>query len=380
MKEKNSFLITKYIHPLERKIVLDEDRNIIFDNPKTIEEITFIENIIKKTYFAYKLDDFGKKFAKAANSNESMIDKFDENDELLTLKLYYFSYMRDVGKHDSFIKEFKESNLESSKSNIFNLISRMSIIIRYEEEEKQNISGKEICTMYSNLLYLVCNNDFGGKLEHLSIHVNNDDSNFINKDYASLFENLANTYFYSYTNTPENSFHYTINEYIKWSKLINEFTTKDKIDKLIYLSNILELINNSKKNYNYKVLSLVSILELFLTHNPNYMRYNIEDSISKQFTLKVAIVMHYDNPKIDLIKLDEKLKFIYNIRSNIAHGNFAKNNKLMNKFYDYYECDKSNSDLEEKFKIISDDLYSIVSILLKRYFTNSQFIDFLKEK
>ena len=58
---------------------------------------------------------------------------------------------------------------------------------------------------------------------------------------------------------------------------------------------------------------LISIIELLLTHSPNNNRFNVEDSINKQFQLKAGIVINkYD--KTQLAEIRNRLKYFYSLR------------------------------------------------------------------
>jgi len=68
---------------------------------------------------------------------------------------------------------------------------------------------------------------------------------------------------------------------------------------------------------------LVSMLEFLLTHNPETSRFNVEDSITKQFRMKVALIMHLDNPRVDPRTQSSRLAKLYGARSDFVHGNIS---------------------------------------------------------
>jgi hypothetical protein len=78
--------------------------------------------------------------------------------------------------------------------------------------------------------------------------------------------------------------------------------------------------------------------------------------------------MYLNNKKINLKELNKKLKLIYNLRSNIAHGNFKEINK-------YIKSLKK----DEYFSEINHEVINILRIVLKIYFTDKGFIEYLKE-
>ena len=73
------------------------------------------------------------------------------------------------------------------------------------------------------------------------------------------------------------------------------------------LANVRSKINDDKQ----KLVSLVGVIELLLTHNPNFNRFNVEDSISKQFKLKTSILLYKNDDSIDLNKTKKQLIFLF---------------------------------------------------------------------
>jgi hypothetical protein len=102
----------------------------------------------------------------------------------------------------------------------------------------------------------------------------------------------------------------------------------------------------------------VSILELLVTHAPDMLK-NVEDSIRKQFILKLTILLHQHEPQMDLDGQKKKLSNIYDIRSKIAHGG---------------ELSAGNKVLVELVK----DLFYYVNLVFNVYVKDPAFIEFLK--
>jgi hypothetical protein len=143
-------------------------------------------------------------------------------------------------------------------------------------------------------------------------------------------------------------------------------------EKLLYIGSILKIVGNVVSDLKVRLLLLTSILELMLTHNPNFNRFNIEDSINKQFQLKTSILMYMNDTNIELTTLKKRLKEIYQARSNIAHGNFnelAKMEKATKKR-------GASGELLESYVI---DLYRIIRVVIEVYLRDKAFIDFLKD-
>lgn len=117
---------------------------------------------------------------------------------------------------------------------------------------------------------------------------------------------------------------------------------------------------------------LTSIIELLLTHNPDFNRFNVEDSINKQFQLKASILIYLNDKRVDINAVKSRLKIIYQQRSNIAHGNFSAVNKYINSL-------SKKEGKEEYFDDIVVDLYKYVRAILEKYLKDLKLIDFLKE-
>ena len=103
---------------------------------------------------------------------------------------------------------------------------------------------------------------------------------------------------------------------------------------------------------------LVSILELLVTHAPDITK-NVENSIRKQFILKLTILLYHYGSGIDLNSQKKKLSDIYDIRSSIAHGGEVK---------------KSAKEVQQLLK----DLFYYVKIVFTTYVNDISFVEFLK--
>jgi hypothetical protein len=117
-----------------------------------------------------------------------------------------------------------------------------------------------------------------------------------------------------------------------------------------------------------------------LTHAPDFNRYNVEDSINKQFRLKLSVLMYQEDNKINLTDLNKRLNEIYSQRSNVAHGNFAAYDKLItkevNKMKDREELDDLKGIARERFVI---DCYNYIRVILKAYVKDRNFVQYLKD-
>jgi hypothetical protein len=160
---------------------------------------------------------------------------------------------------------------------------------------------------------------------------------------------------------------------ILFSDKLDNMLNNETAPKLMYIGGLLKMINVLSVESRLQFVTLVSILELMLTHNPDYNRFNIEDSISKQFRLKTSIVVYLSDKSKDLNVIKKNLKEIYNQRSNITHGNFQT-------FNNYLQKDKeTNSDFYMgNFYSLMNELLTYNKIVISSYIEDSSFIDFLK--
>lgn len=120
---------------------------------------------------------------------------------------------------------------------------------------------------------------------------------------------------------------------------------------------------NEAQDININFVRLTSIIELLVTHRPDFARFNVEDSIRKQFQLKTGILVHNLNEKIDLTELKKDLRKIYDIRSSVAHGDFQGLVGLK---------ESIRNDLYKK-------LFSYVSLVVTCFLRDPKYIEFLKQ-
>ncbi|MGD0238010.1 MAG: hypothetical protein ABSC55_26195 [Syntrophorhabdales bacterium] len=142
-------------------------------------------------------------------------------------------------------------------------------------------------------------------------------------------------------------------------------------DLLMYIGNILRVVEHDARDIRVRFLLLVSLIELLLTHNPDANRYNVEDSISRQFRLKTGIMVRLQHPKMDLAALEERLKELYNLRSAIAHGNFGEIAK-------YEKNLKKKKGEEQYLDDVVTDAYFYLRAVVERYLADPEFVKFVK--
>ncbi len=98
-------------------------------------------------------------------------------------------------------------------------------------------------------------------------------------------------------------------------------------DTLLYAGDVLQAVSQTY-DPRFKLVLLVSIFELLLTHSPDFGRFNVEDSISRQFVLKASVLLREAGER-NLDQLRANLRRLYDLRSAIAHGDFSRVGKTL---------------------------------------------------
>jgi hypothetical protein len=161
------------------------------------------------------------------------------------------------------------------------------------------------------------------------------------------------------------------NELARIGKLLDDTFSRNSKEKLLYIASLLKNAGSDIKEDKTRLVVLVSIIELLLTHNPDFSRFNVEDSINKQFQLKGATLIYLDDKSKDVQQIKTRLKEIYGLRSNIAHGNFKAVTK-------YIESAKKKGE-DYPFEVIICELYGYLRAIILAYLHDEKFVDFLKE-
>lgn len=155
-------------------------------------------------------------------------------------------------------------------------------------------------------------------------------------------------------------------------RLLDSIFEEGHKDKLMYVASLLKTVGEDVSDDRIKLVTLVSIIELLLTHSPDYNRFNVEDSISKQFRLKASLLIYLNDKSQDLEQIKNRLKTIYGLRSNISHGNFTAVSR-------YIERPSRKEGEEEYFSDLISDLYVYIRAILMEYLKDPGLVEFLKE-
>ena len=119
--------------------------------------------------------------------------------------------------------------------------------------------------------------------------------------------------------------------------------------KLLHAGSFYRMANQHIENPETMLLLLVSAIEYLLTRNPDSNRFNVEDSISKQFKLKCGIIIHLQDSNYDLPELNKKLQKTYSQRSDLAHGNYKEDFDMQDVADSVFELFKFNKHIVNEY-------------------------------
>lgn len=369
MTDPYYYYLTDYIYPLEEKIVLSKKFNLCFDNPRSDEEANKVRKYIEYCFQRNPL--------------------YEIPEESLTQ--YLFGFLKEKATQSIFF-----SKLLNDYSTIkgFDLLARMWIIERHEQLETVNLcflysllAGKTQNYLYRDSLfsdeyfikpdsiatipvsvygflskvgYLESVKEIGKR--NISISKENSQGSGIE---ISMNELVLDFFLPEYQTEKLLFFPDSVDVFLAISKLFDRYYHDDVNEMTIYISNFLELIKKGIKDKRIALVFLVSIIEILITHIPK----NNYDTVSKQFQMKAAelICKNDKNKSIDQVK--SRLREIYSMRSNVAHGNLRA--------FDAY----INTDDKDKFMdLLLEEIYDYTRIVITEYLKNPKEVNLLKQR
>ena len=155
--------------------------------------------------------------------------------------------------------------------------------------------------------------------------------------------------------------------------LIEKAFQEGLADKLLYIGSILQIAQHTTDT-KVRIVMLTSIIELLLTHNPATNRFNVDDSINKQFQLKTSILVYLSDKSKDINVIRKRLQTIYQQRSNVAHGNFGELEKYARRL-----PKNKKKESKETLGDLVGDLYTYLRAILEMYLRDRQFVEFIKD-
>ncbi len=164
-------------------------------------------------------------------------------------------------------------------------------------------------------------------------------------------------------------------------KMENLFEDDLFVEVFKYIANAIYVANNSYDDRT-SILIYSSVIESLLTHKPDYNRFNVEDSISKQFALKTCIILEKECKNYDIEKYSKRCKLFYDIRSDIAHGNVENYSRTIKQFDKLYTKSGDFKNIETTYDAVLEtvrmELENILYHILKLYLKDKKYVDFIK--
>ena len=359
-----NFIMTKFVYPLKQKMELFD--GYCFDNPRTPEEIKYVEQFVRKA------TPFPPNDRLAGGEGFITIDFIVDN-----MKTRY--------ANDDYVAEYIDNC--KYKDSCYKIAS-MWVILRLKEEKCADdffTCAEKIHSRIDTLTLLAFEEnhyiDFSVLIsgEYLELY----EEHIVSRIQNSIIEILVESTKKKSKKIKKEEYRFNgflcfYNDIVEVNKKIEEIPNKELI------AYVMESIQALRKNRDLKMkfVSIVSIIELLLTHSPDYARFNVEESISKQFKNKVALACYLNDKGCDCELIKEECKLIYSLRSDIAHGNFGVLPKDLNRYFAF--CKKYNFIYFDQFdsitvleKLMSRTL-SYMTTILKLYMNDYKLYDIIK--
>jgi hypothetical protein len=376
------FLLTSYIYPLERPVELSPTLRFSLDNPRTEHEINVIRDYLSRSF----------------NLEDTNNLPLDTEDGFFSIKSALFEFKNRLSCFDPVVRQRFDS---FTGEDIFAFLASIWIVARFDndglgeslrqEYDTMNEKGMpgiilleedhplvvrtdllgNFCCLLSLLIHTESNSYFGSTLlaRHEVIDLRQP-SLQIQQDFL-MFGSASFCYPDADDELRWRFFPYARDEIDRVVAQINNAFGRGLEEKLLYIGGLLKLIGHETHDNKIRLLLLTSILELVLTHNPDSNRFNIEESINKQFQLKASILVYLNDKSKEIDSIKKRLKTIYQQRSNIVHGNFKELDK-------YISSLPKKEGQEEYFDSLIGDAYSYARAVLEELLKDQGFVEFLK--
>ncbi len=374
-----NFLLTNYIYPLRERFPLSANLQLYLDNPRTDREVLAVTEYIRQ---AYKIESAFQYSEEAINQG---------------LKQFLSEYSRE----DEYISDFYKTYGQREP---YELLARMWIVARYNDEglhETLRQEGKRLAEEghvgffmleddnpiiknsrqlleYSHLISLLIHTS--GELYEGKTFILDGNEGWFQEIRPTHFACIAFFMFMAFTGSSEVArkddqrwlfFPAVREELMRVGRLLDDAFSRNLEEKLLYIASLLKVAGSDIKDDKAKLVMLVSIIELLVTHNPDFSRFNVEDSINKQFQLKAATLIYLNDKSRNIDQIKRRLKQIYALRSAIAHGDFRSVTK-------YVEKAKKKGE-EYPISMMISELYDYLRAIIMEYLRDDKFVDFLKK-
>ena len=335
------FIITKFVYPIQEKMEIYD--GCFFDNPRTTEEIKLVEKLVRK--------------ATPFPPN----DRLAGGDGFITID-YIINKMKERYYDDHYVLDYIDNC--KYKDPCYKIAS-MWVILRIEDNNTLDD-------------YFNCAREAHNRIDTLTLlayeeHHYIDFSILISGEYIELYEEhivsrIQNSLIESLVEFTNGKKSITKNRDYRFNGFLNFYYDIVEMNKSIeaipnkeLVKYIMESIQSLRNNRDLKMkfVSIVSIIELLLTHSPDFSRFNVEESISKQFKNKIALSCYLQDKNSDYELVIKECSLIYSLRSDVAHGNFGTFPKNLKKYYEF--CKQNNFT-----DVSSFDKVNILNLLIKR--------------
>lgn len=375
-----NLILLKGVFPLKKKIVLSKKWGIELDNPKTNEEIEFVRHFIKSQIEFQRTKKLEEYFL--MSDNKAIVHQKYLEQSLKNLENQH--------KDNPF---FDNSFMRRSKSgNYYDCLIKSWLIVRFEDKgffkdlrkfsrevrkkdrhsfvmlegNELGLQREERTLKYISIIDLLFLDKFRGRLKKTIILT--DDKPILHTELFIYITGIA------HGRTVHKEFDYftiadNLPRIIELSEQIEKIPD-EQAEKVFFVGESIKSINEHHLESRMMFVTLIGILEFLLTHNPDAYRFNVEDSIRKQFQLKVGIVVNKYTGE-DLGSLSTKLKNMYDIRSAIAHGDFISLKSMINKRR------KGRKDFDV-FDLV-EEAFEYVSTVVRSYCCEPNFVESLKK-
>ena len=374
------FLLTQYIYPLEEPIQLSENLGFFLDNPRSELEISVIEDYILRAHesgYDYKFPPYS-------------------DEPIVTIENILIGFRDVFSDEDEYVAKVYE---DFDRENPFNFLAKICVVVRFDDKGLGNELREEHRKMQENGEHGFFMLDEDHPLESdpkiladycalLSLLVHSENEEYFGRQIVLdtnplapwfpvkrfwqeflMFGMISQSHPKDDDSLSWTFFPYSREKIIQTTSILEPLLNTDSKDTLLYVGNLLKVASEHNLDLRTRILVLTSIIELLLTHNPNFNRFNVEDSISKQFQLKTSLLVYQNNKKQDIESIKQRLKIIYTQRSNIAHGNFKEFQK--------YTAKLEKND--EYVDTLVSDLYSYIRAIIEEYIQDPALIKFLKD-
>ena len=370
----NKLYLSKYFNFYLRNLNSEEE-NFFFEILKNEYKKIIKKHGLKNAYEEYKIvkENSTVDYMMKSLRMFSIADYFS----LCELKILVRIYLTESNKetYEPVMDDFKTNNISKVLRNYL----RRLIVIDYDRELLlEKLKKYDNSKTTEDALILEFRKSFINFYNYINrVKISYDIYNYRDSKYNSsilFLSKLGKTTFESRNNR----------------NLVDKFINikDDNFDNFMFIIETFYSENN--KSYKKEITDYVTLLEMFVTHSPSTNRYNVEDSISKQFVEKISAsfsLTHSIKNKIDLEDFKKELKYMYNYRSKLLHGEVLEMNKQLNKFLEIpYYSNRRNNDIDKDYykikgiieKYMSNRLEDIFRKIFELYVKNYLFFEAIK--